>query len=87
MVRLLKSQSVAPRKRKVPFQASRNMRHLRRDTRAALAVLESLEAQEGNSDEDWQRWEDSMVAFDSQFQSMKDQLTYVDAFASVYQER
>ena len=87
MVRLLKSQAAAARKQNAPFQAPRNFRHLRRDTRAALAVLESLEVQEGTSDADWQRWEDSMVAFDSQFQSMKDRFTYVDAFASVYQER
>ena len=87
MVRLLKSLAVAPRKPKVPFQASRSIWHLRRDTRAALAVLESLETQEGNTDADWQLWEDSMIAFDSQFQSMKDQFAYVDAFASVYQER
>ena len=87
MVRLLKSQAVEPRKQKVPFQASRNIRHLRRDTRAALAVLESLKVQDGNTDTDWQLWEDSMVAFDSQFQSMKDQFTYIDAFAGVYQER
>jgi hypothetical protein len=87
MVRLLKSQAVEPPQRKVPFQASRNSRHLRRDTRLALAVLESLETQEGNTDADWQLWEDSMIAFDSQFQSMRDQFAYVDAFASVYQER
>ena len=87
MVRLLKSQAAEARKQNAPFQAPRNFRHLRRDTRAALAVLESLEVQEGDADPDWQQWEDSMIAFDSQFRSMKDQFTYVDAFAGVYLER
>ena len=63
---------------------ARNIRHGLRDTRAALAVPE---VHEGNSDADWQLWEDSMVAFESQFQSMKDQFGHVDAFAGVYQER
>jgi hypothetical protein len=45
-----------------------------------------LAVNEGNTDGDWQPWEDSM-AFESQFQSMKDQYAHGDAFASVYQER
>lgn len=62
-------------------QAAPARKYHHRDTRAAVVV------QEGNSEADWQLWEDSQLAFDSQFPSMKDQLTYVDAFASIYQER
>ena len=83
MIRPSQSPAFEPRM-KALFQASRIIRYRPRDTRAALAVPE---VQEGNADADWQLWEDSMVAFDSQFQSMKDQFTYVDAFASIYQER
>ena len=81
MIRFAKSQAAAPRMHKAQNQPSRNIRHRLRDTRAALAV------NEGNTDGDWQPWEDSMVAFESQFQSMKDQFAHGDAFASVYQER
>ena len=84
MIRTSKSQAVQSRMHKAQNQASRNMRYRLRDTRAALAVPE---VHEGNSDADWQLWEDSTVAFESQFQSMKDQFAHVDAFASVYQER
>jgi len=82
MIRLSGSQAVQPRKQKAQFQAPRNIRHRLRDSRAALAVPE---LQEGN-EADWQLWEDS-IAFESEFQSSKDQFAQVDAFASVYQER
>ena len=84
MIRPSKSQAVEPRTHTAQNQPSRNIRHRLRDSRAALAVPE---VHEGNSDADWQLWEDSTVAFESQFQSMKDQFAQVDAFASVYQER
>jgi hypothetical protein len=80
MVRSSNSQAVQPSKQ-AQCQASRSIRHRLRDTRAALAV------QEGNTEADWQLWEDSMIDFESLFQSMKDQFAHVDAFASVYQER
>jgi hypothetical protein len=84
MVRLLKSQAAQPRNQKARYPAPRSIRHRPRDTRAARAVLE---LQDGNAEGDWQLWEDSMIAFESQFQSMKEQFTCVDAFASIYQER
>src|SRR5512140_3598012 len=75
MVRLLKSLAAKPRKPIAPYRASRSIRRRPRETRAALAVMEE---QEGTTDADWQLWEDSMVAFDSQFQSMKDPFAQVD---------
>ena len=83
MVRPLKSRAAPPRKQQTRFPASRSIRRRLRDSRAALAV----ELQEGATEADWQLWDDSTIAFESQFQSMKNQFTYVDAFASVYQER
>lgn len=81
MIRSQNSQAVQPRKHKPQSQALRSVAYRHRDTRAAVVV------QEGNSDADWQLWEDSQMAFDSQFASMQDQFTYVDAFATIYQER
>jgi hypothetical protein len=81
MIRSSKPQAVQPREQKPQCQASRAIRHRLRDTRAALAV------QEGSSEEDWQPWEDSTIAFESQFHSVRDQFAHVDGFASVYQER
>jgi len=84
MIRSSKSQAVQPRKQKAQFQASSNVRHRLRDTRAALAVQAVYE---GNSDADWQLWEDSVIASESLFQSVKDRFAHVDAFAAVYHER
>jgi hypothetical protein len=66
MIRSTKSQAVQPRKQKARLQVSRTILRRPRATRVGLAV------QEGNSEADWQLWEDSVMAFDSQFQSMKD---------------
>jgi hypothetical protein len=81
MIRSSNSQAAQPRKQKSRPQATGYVRYRHRDTRAAVVV------QEGNSEADWQLWEDSQIAFDGQFPSMKEQYTYVDAFASIYQER
>jgi hypothetical protein len=75
------SKAVQPRKQKAQCQAARNIRQRPRDTRAAVAV------HEGNTEADWQLWEDSVVAFDSQFQAMKDQFAHLDAFAGDSQDR
>jgi hypothetical protein len=83
MTRRLKSRAAEPGTQ-AHCQAPRTIRRRLRDTRAALAVTE---VQEGNSDADWQLWEDATIAFESLFQSMKGQFTHVDAFAAVYQER
>ena len=84
MIRRSKSQAVEPRQQKAQCQAPRGSRYRLRDTRAALAVTE---VQEGNSDADWQLWEDATIAFELLFQSMKGQFAPVDAFAGIYQER
>ena len=81
MIHSSNSQAVHLLKQKAQHRAPRNLPRRLRETRAALAV------QEGNSDADWQPWEDSMVSFESQFQSMGDQFAHVEAFASIYQER
>ncbi|HXD41506.1 MAG TPA: hypothetical protein VN649_13130 [Ramlibacter sp.] len=81
MIRSATSQQGQSRKQKAQLAAPRTVRRRLRPTRAGLAVLE------GNSDADWQLWEDSVEAFDSQFPSMRDQFAHVDAFAGIYQER
>jgi hypothetical protein len=75
------SKAVQPRKQMAQCQAPRKIRQRPRDTRAAVAV------HEGSTEADWQLWEDSVVAFESQFQAMKDQFAHVDAYAGEYQER
>jgi hypothetical protein len=81
MIRSSGYQAVQSRKQQAQYQSSRSIRCRLRDTRAAVAV------QEGNAEADWQPWEDSMIAFEGQFQSMKEQFAHVDAFAGIYQER
>jgi hypothetical protein len=45
------------------------------------------EVTEGNSQADWELWEDSVAAFDSQFASLEERFRHVDPFATITKKK
>ena len=58
----------------------------RRRRPQARSAMPLPEVKEGNSDADWNLWQDSVIAFDSQFQSLRDEVERVDPFEGIHRK-
>lgn len=59
----------------------------RRSSAVAQAPLPLPQVTEGNTQEDWALWEDSVTAFDSQFDSLKERMAWVDPFEGIQRRK
>lgn len=59
----------------------------RRKTVDALAPLPLPQVTEGNTQDDWALWEDSVTAFDSQFDALKERMACVDPFEGIQRRK
>jgi hypothetical protein len=56
----------------------------RRRRPQARSSIPLPEVKEGNSDADWNLWQDSVIAFDSRFQSLRDEVERGDPFEGIH---